>query len=236
MQTLGLKDGSFTRNLTQQGPNCLRYPYLYRLAHNACLSLRIDVCTGFHVYTSLNQQHAVKLSVANASMIFTLGYFKNGDMIDHSTNPSIIKPIFCQPTVISDSKNIVLQPHQGYRITVVGVNAIGAHELPTHTDKLLTLFDSVSPGRIAASLDNSNRMVWIDPKGTLLRVPLAHYIGYYKDKRKGNNLYLQAASAGKEEVVTVHQFFAPCMSQSIDDPKTYDSKNLASFYGKRMCQ
>ena len=42
--------------------------------------------------------------------------------------------------------------------------------------------------------------------------------------------YLQAASAGKEEVVTVHQFFAPCMSQSIDDPKTYDSKNLASFY------
>ena len=83
---------------------------------------------------------------------------QDGDMIDHSMNPPIINPIFCQPTVISDSKDIVLQPHQGYRITVVGVNAIGAHELPIHTEKLPTLFDSVSTGGIAASLDNSTEI------------------------------------------------------------------------------
>ena len=207
---MGLRNGSFTRNLSIASYSGLRFPLLYRIAHNVSVYLKCQVCSGFHILITSDESKPITLDVSDAAFIFCLGYYKDGMLLCPDDDEP--RELFCNPMLIrGDIQDYKLLPHLGYRITVVGVGSVP--DAASHTKQVAALFNSVSPNRVAVSHSNLSKLEWVDQNGSLLRVPLAHYLGHFGNSAtKGQNVYL---CTGPVNVITSHpNTWIACPSES----------------------
>ena len=148
-------------------------------------------CSRYSVILSLDAKQAVRVDEPHASCIVSFGYYSGGDAKFSGEHTG--HNCFCHP--IKADRGLELLPHIGHRIAVVGYNDITS----VPVDKLVKHINTVSPGLVAVHSTQSNRAVWCDSCGTLLKIGLAHFVGKMRGTgpaKKGTKVYKATGCIG----------------------------------------